>query len=158
MSADNITKNLWALWRADRIIADIRLKHLLGNMGMKAFAALFAAFGLLMFELAAYFALVQVWNAILAAAALGAFNIVLAAVIVIVAAKRPIGRDFDLANEIHGQAIDALQLEAQSLQAQATGIFQNPLNSVLPSLIIPLITILIKSLRTHKPPPAAEPG
>jgi hypothetical protein len=41
------------------IVADIRLRHLLIGMGMPALAALIAAFGLLMLELAGYFALVR---------------------------------------------------------------------------------------------------
>ena len=51
MNSDNIVKNLRALWRTDRIIAEIRMKHMLVGLGLRAFAALIAAFGLLMLEL-----------------------------------------------------------------------------------------------------------
>ena len=74
MNTENVVKNLRALWRTDRIIADIRMRHMLVGLGLRAFAALIAAFGLLMLELAAYFALVQIWSAISAAAILGAVN------------------------------------------------------------------------------------
>ena len=47
MNTENVVKHLRALWRADRIIADIRLRHLLIGLGLRAFAALIAAFGLL---------------------------------------------------------------------------------------------------------------
>jgi hypothetical protein len=57
-------KQLGVLWRTDQIMAAIRLKHLLVSLGLRSFAALIAAFGLLMPKLSAYFALVQVWNAI----------------------------------------------------------------------------------------------
>jgi len=60
VSTENIVKNLRVLWRTDRIIADIRMRHLLVSLGLRAFAALIAAFGLLMLELSAYFALVQI--------------------------------------------------------------------------------------------------
>ena len=56
MNTDNVVKHLRALWRTDRIIADIRLRQMLTSLGLRAFAALIAAFGLLMLELAAYFA------------------------------------------------------------------------------------------------------
>lgn len=59
MSSENLIKNLRILGRTDRIIADVRLRHLLIGMGMPALAALIAAFGLLMLELAGYFALVR---------------------------------------------------------------------------------------------------
>jgi hypothetical protein len=147
MNSENVIKQLRVLWRADRIIADIRLRHLLMGLGVRAFAALIAAFGLLMLELSAYFALVQIWSAISAAAILGAVNFAIAGTLFAIAARPPSGRDLELANEIHGASIDALQLEARVLQSQVSGVIHNPLNGILPLLIAPLITIIIKSLK-----------
>jgi hypothetical protein len=154
MNSENVVKHLRVLWRTDRIIADIRLRHLLVGLGLRAFAALIAAFGLLMLELSAYFALVQIWSAIAAAAILGAVNFVIAAILFAIAARPPSGRDLELASEIHGASIDALQLEARALQSQVSGLMHHPLNGILPLLIAPLITIIIKSLKkpaTHAP-------
>jgi hypothetical protein len=86
VNTENVVKHLRVLWRTDRIIADIRMQHLLVSMGLRALAALIAAFGLLMLELAAYFALVQFWNAISAAAILGAVNFAIAAALFAIAA------------------------------------------------------------------------
>jgi hypothetical protein len=146
VNTENVVKHLRVLWRTDRIIADIRLRHLLLGLGLRAFAALIAAFGLLMLELAAYFALVQIWSAIAAAAALGAINFVIAGILFIVAGRAPSGRDIELANEIHGASIEALQLEARALQAQVSGAVHHPLSTVVP-VLVPLIAIIIKSLR-----------
>ena len=154
MNSENIVKNLRVLWRTDRIIAEIRMRHMLVGFGLKAFAALIAAFGLLMFELAAYFALVQVLSAIAAAAILGAVNFLIAVILVAIAARPPAGRELELATEIHSSAIDALQVEARALQAQASGMIHHPLNGVLP-LLVPLITIIVKSLRKSKPAASA---
>lgn len=152
MNTENIVKNLRVLWRTDRIIADIRMRHMLVSLGLRAFAALIAAFGLLMLELSAYFALVQVWSAISAAAILGGTNFLIAAVLFVIAARPPSGRELELANEIHGSSVDALQLEARALQSQVSGMMHHPLNGILP-LMVPLITIIIKSLK--KPAAAA---
>jgi len=156
VNTENIVKNLRVLWRTDRIIADIKMRHLLIGLGLRAFAALIAAFGLLMLELSAYFALVQIWSAIWAAAILGALNFVLAAILFVIAAKPPSGRELELANEIHGSSVDALQLEARTLQAELSGMIHHPLNGILPLLILPLITIIIRSLK--KPAAAATPA
>ncbi|ULK99294.1 phage holin family protein [Bradyrhizobium sp. I71] len=147
MNTENVVKHLRVLWRTDRIIADIRLRHLLIGLGLRAFAALIAAFGLLMLELSAYFALVQIWSAIAAAAILGAVNFVIAAVLFVIAGRAPSGRDIELANEIHGASIEALQLEARALQAQVTGAVHHPLSTIVP-VLLPLIAIIIKNLRT----------
>src|SRR6266508_3498598 len=148
MNTENVVKNLGVLWRTDRIIAELRMRHLLVGFGLRAFAALIAAFGLLMLELSAYFALVQIWSAISAAAILGVVNFVIAAVLFVVAGRPPAG--LELATEIHGSAVEALQNEARALQSQFTGMVHHPLNSVLPLVLVPLITIIVKSLKNSR--------
>jgi hypothetical protein len=155
VNSDNVVKNLRALWRTDRIIAELRMRHMLVRLGLRAFAALIAAFGLLMLELAAYFALVQIWSAISAAAILGLVNFVIAAVLFVVAERPTAGRELELANEIHGSAVEALQTEARGMQQQFAGMVHHPLNSALPLILVPLITIIVKSLRKSRAAPAA---
>lgn len=156
MNSENVVKNLRALWRTDRIIAEIRMKHMLVGLGLRALAALIAAFGLLMLELAAYFALVQVWSTISAAAILGVVNFVIAAILFMISARPPAGRELELANEIHGSAVEALQLEAKAAQSQFFGMVQHPLTSALPMLLVPLITMIIRSLKKSRA--TATPG
>lgn len=147
MNTENVVKHLRVLWRTDRIIADIRLRHLLAGLGLRAFAALIAAFGLLMLELSAYFALVQIWSAIAAAAILGAVNFAIAAALFVIAGRAPSGRDIELANEIHGASIEALQLEARALQSEVSGAVHHPLTMIVP-VLVPLIAIIVRNLRT----------
>jgi hypothetical protein len=163
VNGENLVKHLRALWRTDRIIAEIRMRHMLVGLGLRAFAALIAAFGLLMLELSAYFALVQVWSAISAAAILGAANFVIAAILFAIGGRPPSGRELELATEIHGSAVEGLQVEARALQSQFTGMVQHPLNSALPLVLVPLITIIIRSLKKSRAPANAakatgEPG
>jgi hypothetical protein len=147
VNTENIVRHLRVLWRTDKIIADIRMRHLLVGMGLRALAALIATFGLLMLELSAYFALIQICSAILAAAILGAINFVIAAILLLIAERPPTGRELELANEIHSSSVEALQLEARSLQLGLTGMIHHPLNGILPLLIAPLVTIIIRSLK-----------
>jgi membrane protein implicated in regulation of membrane protease activity len=158
VNSENVVKHLRALWRTDRIIAEIRMRHMLVGLGLRAFAALIAAFGLLMLELSAYFALVQIWSAISAAAILGAANFVIAAVLFVVGGRPPAGRELELATEIHGSSVEALQNEARALQSQFTGMVHHPLNSALPLMLVPLITIIVKSLKKSKAAAAKADG
>ncbi|MCP3401494.1 MULTISPECIES: phage holin family protein [unclassified Bradyrhizobium] len=156
MNIENVVRHLRALWRTDRIIADIRLRHLLMGLGLRAFAALIATFGLLMLELSAYFALIQIWSAVASAAALGAINLVIAGILFFVAGRPPSGRDIELANEIHGTSIEALQIEARALQAQVSGAVHHPLSTLMP-VLVPLIAIIVKNLqKTAKETAAAS--
>jgi len=151
MNTENLATYLRMLWRTDRIIADIKMRHLLAGLGLRALAALIAVFGLLMLELSAYFALEKLWNPIYAAAALGLANFVIAALLFAIAARPPSGRELELANQIRDVSVDGLQNEARALHSQVTSFMQNPLEGILPSMILPLITIIIKGLRKRSP-------
>jgi len=154
MNSENIVRNLRLLWRADKIIAEMRLRHMLVGFGLLAFAALITAFALLMFQLAAYFALVGVVSAITAAAILGAVNLAISLILILAASRRAgTSQELGLANEIHDSAIEALQLDAKALQAQVDRLLHHPLEGALP-LIVPLITAAISHLR--KPAAATE--
>jgi hypothetical protein len=59
MSTSRLIHHAHLVWRTERVIAELRLKQLLGNLGLQAFAMLMARLAMLLFELAAYFALVQ---------------------------------------------------------------------------------------------------
>src|ERR1700676_5120939 len=100
--------------------------------------------------------MVQIWTAISAAAILGAVNFVIAATLFVITARPPTGRELELANEIHGSSVDALELEARALQSQLSGMIHHPLNGILPLLLVPLITIIIRSLK--KPAAATAPA
>jgi len=156
VNTENVVKHLRALWRTDRIIADIRLRHLLVGLGLRAFAALIAAFGLLMLELSVYFALVQIWSAIAATAILSAVNFAIAAALFAIAGRAPSGRDIELANEIHDSSIEALQLEARAFQAQVSGAVHHPLSTIVP-VLLPLIAIIIRNLQASAGKSAATP-
>ena len=105
--------------------------------------------------LSAYFALVQIWSATSAAAILGVANFVIAAILFAIGGRPPAGRELELATEIHGSSIEALQIEARALQSQFTGMVHHPLNSVLPLVLLPLITIIVKSLKRSRTSAAA---
>ena len=72
-----------------------------------------------------------------------------------IAARPPAGRELELASEIHGSAVDALQIEARAVQSQFSGMVHHPLNSALPMLLVPLITIIVRSLKKPKAAAAA---
>jgi hypothetical protein len=156
MNPENVVKHLRVLWRTDRMIADMRMRNLLTGLGLKAFAALIALFGLLMLELSAYFALVQILNRVYAAGILGLANFLIAALLLAIAARPPSGREYELATEIHGASIEALQNEARALHSQVSGVVHNPLNGILPLMIVPLLTIIIKGLKRKRAGTAAS--
>jgi hypothetical protein len=150
MTMDRFLNNLRVLWRTERAIAEIKMRHVIARSGLNAAAGLLAVIGLLMFEVAGFFALLEYWNTIVAALVLGAANFVIAGILVLIASSKKPGRELELANEIHDSTMQALQTDARLLQADIASFGQalrHPLDSALPSLIIPLATMLMGFLK-----------
>ena len=150
MNTDKIIRDLRVLFRSQSVITEIKLNHLAARSGLMAVAALIAIFGLAMLDLAVYFQLEPNLGRVGAAALVGVGDLILAAILFIVAARAKPGRDLELAQEIQKSALDALAGDAREIEADIRGltnIVRNPLDSVLPSLIIPLASTLIKALR-----------
>ena len=48
MSTSRLVQHAHLVWRSERIIAELRLKRLLGNLGLQAFAMLMACCAMLL--------------------------------------------------------------------------------------------------------------
>ncbi len=158
---DRIIRNLRVLWRAESIVAEVRMRQMVARVGLRTAAVALGLFGVMMGNLAVFFALQQVWGPIWAAATIGGLNIAVALLLFLVAAKMHAGRDLDVALEVRDLALRELETDAQALQAQITGIgdeirgmkqtlgdvIRHPLDAALPQLLVPLAGAVIKALR-----------
>lgn len=150
MSTSRLVHHAQVVWRSERIIAELRLKRLLGNLGLQALAALVLTFALLSFEIAAYFVLMQVWSASGSAAILGVCNLVIALLLMLLALRRPAGRELALAKEVHQDAVTAFGAELQQAEAAAPASLLGALESAAIPLLLPLIPLMIQRLRKHR--------
>lgn len=146
MTTSHLVSHLRALWRTERMVAELRMKHVLTNLGLQALAALIAACALLLFELAAYFALVQRWDAIVSAVALGFVDVVLACLIGVLALRRPVTRELALAHDVHHQAVAAFEADLQEVDSHAS--IRAAIESAVIPALVPLIPLVIE--RVHK--------
>jgi hypothetical protein len=150
MSTSRLVHHAHLVWRSERVIAELRLKRLLGNLGLQALAALVLTFALLSFEVAAYFVLVQVWSASASAAILGLGNLVIAVLLMLLALRRPSSRELALAKEVHQDALTALSAEIEQAEHAAPASLRTALESAAVPLLLPLIPLVIQRLRRHK--------
>jgi hypothetical protein len=156
VSTSGLVHHAHLVWRSERIIAELRLKRLLVSLGLQALAALVLAFTLLSFEIAAYFVLVQIWSASAAAAILGLGNFVIALLLMLLALRRPAGRELALAKEVHQDAVMAFAAELQQAEATAPISLLGALESAAVPLLLPLIPLVIQRLRKHRAESAAS--
>ncbi|MEJ2435706.1 MAG: phage holin family protein [Pseudolabrys sp.] len=149
----SVFRHLRILWRAERVIAETRLRVLLRRSMLYGFAGLVALFGLGMLNVAAYLFLARHWGPEWAAAAtaLGDFVIALA-VLLIALAIRP-GPELPAAVELRDMSMQELEAELAPLQDRVAWLSRatrDPFETVLPTLLIPLITSIMRGLRKGK--------
>ena len=147
MNVSRLVRQVHVLWRSERIIAELRLKRLLGSMGLQALAALMIGVALLLFEFAAYLGLVRFWDAIASAALLGLVNLVIAGLLMSLALRRPASRELALANEVHREAVSALETELRGAEAAGPASLCAALERAAIPLLLPLIPLMIARLR-----------
>jgi hypothetical protein len=149
-----VFRHLRVLWRAERIIAETRLRVLLRRSMLYALAGLIAVFGLAMLNVAAYFFLRGHWGPIWAALAAALGDLAIALVVVLIAlAVRP-GPELPAAIELRDVSIEGLEGELGPLQERFAWLgraARDPFETVLPAMLIPLITSIMRGLRKSKP-------
>ena len=149
MTIESTVGNVRALWHAQSLMTDLKIRHLLLRSGIGAFAALIATFGLLMAELAAYFAFIQFWNVIYAAVILSALNFIIAALMGVIAVKMKPSRELALADHMQRSAFEALQADARGLRQDLSPA--RSIETLVATLLIPLVSTLIRAAKKKKP-------
>ena len=159
-------RNLRVLWRTETVIADIHMRHLTARLLWRAGAGLMATFGIAMLNVAMFLALSPRWASPAAAAAVALVDLLLAAAGLLVASRIRPGPDLDLAREVRdealsfietdaralGQDLAGLTMELRTMRKTIGGMVHNPLDNILPGVIVPLASALLKSLRKPAEP------
>jgi hypothetical protein len=123
---DAMQRHLRTLWRAETLIAQIKLAALLKKSGLIAFAGLIAVFGMATLNVAAYRALTPVWGDVWALVAVAVGDFLIAGILVAIASHIAEGRELPLVNEMRDEAIEALELDARLAIDQVTGFVRRP--------------------------------
>lgn len=158
---DNLVRDLQVLQKADTLIGKIWMKLLVQRIGLLAFAALIAVFGLGMANVAGFYALQKHVDAVWAAAIIAAVDFVIAIVVVVIANRAKPGAEIELALDVRKMAVDALQADARELRGaieaigrdvrdakqSIAGFKQHPLDAAAEKLLIPAVLSIVRGLR-----------
>ena len=150
MKTESLVRNAKLVARAERVVADIHLRTLVVRAGLTLAAGLFALFGAGMMALALYVVLRDAYGQGPAAVAVGASALALSAILAAVAGRTRPGRELDLARQLEEQAVEALAADVREIEAEVRGftrVLRHPLDGALPALVLPLATLLLKSLK-----------
>jgi len=154
-------RNLKILWRTESMIAENRVDMMVRQTSLLALAGLIAVFGLAMLDIAAFFALRDVWGDAQAALAVGLGNFLIAVLFVLRARSIVEGPEMQPVREVRDMALEDLaaeaaqvQTEIRALREEVRGVEQsvrsfvrNPMDSLSPALLMPLVSAALKALR-----------
>jgi hypothetical protein len=151
MNTSRLIGQLHVLWRTERIIAELRLRRLIGSIGLQALALFVLGIALLLFEFAGYLMLAEIWGAVASAALIGLLNLVIAGVLMLLALRRPASQELAFASDVQRDAMTALQAELRSTETNAPATLRAAVESAAIPLLLPLIPLVLSRLRgQHK--------
>jgi Putative Actinobacterial Holin-X, holin superfamily III len=149
---NRISRNISIALRAERLIARRHMAVLRNQTGLLAAAGLVAGIGLIMVNVAAYFALSVSLSPHWAALIVAGVNFVIAVLLAISAKNMSADEDVQGAGEVRDMAIEDLEAEFMSAVADVKDVaadvrqmVRNPLGTVLPAMVGPLAEALLKS-------------
>lgn len=145
-----ISRNISIILRAERMIARRQMVLTLRQSGLYAFAGLVLLIALVMLNMAAFYALEARLTPQVAALLVALGNLALAVVLVLIAGRLKPGRELEPVTELRDLAISELEADAENAVAEARELSDNvrriardPLGAALPSLLGPLLSILL---------------
>jgi membrane protein implicated in regulation of membrane protease activity len=149
---NRISRNISIALRAERLIAQRHLAVIRNQTGLMAAAGLVAGIGLIMVNVAAYFALSTSLTPYWAALIVALVNFLLAFVLAVSASRLSADADVNGATEVRDMALEDLEAEVMSAVAEVRDVasdirrvVKNPLGAALPALVVPLVDTLLKS-------------
>jgi len=149
---DAFQRHLRALWRAEMLIAQIKLSALLKKGGLMIFAGLIAVFGLATLNFAAYRALTPLWGEVWALVAVALGDFVIAGILIAIAARSSDTPEIPLAEELRDQAIAGLELDARLAVDEVTGLVRRPIQLAgsASAILASIVTAILRARRENR--------
>lgn len=151
---NRISRNLSIIYRTERLIARRQMAVLRQQTGLVVCAGLMAGLGIIMLNIAAFFALSDVMANHYAALVIAVVNLALAGVLVSYASRVSADTELAPATEVRDMAIAELEADIEQLADEARDLThsvkkmaRDPLGTALPALAGPLLTVLLKNTK-----------
>lgn len=143
---EHLARSLKMVWRSERLLRENEFRLTLQKFQLSALAGLVGIFGLVMISLALFFALVPHMGQALAALCVGGVDLFLAILLIVWAGSLKPAPEVELVKEVRNMAladveeeISLAQTEVIALKDEVHGFIRNPLDTLLPGAIGPLL-------------------
>ena len=159
-----MTRNLQLLWRAERVLAEARIKLMTRKLVLGVIAGIACLFAWGMLNIAGYFALEPSVGKAWAAFIIGMIDVVIAGLLVAVAQALQPGPEEDMVREVRDMAVGEIGAEVEDVQQKLlqlrddvegvrtsiTEFMQRPLDVLSPSVIGPALMAVTKLIKAKK--------
>jgi len=146
-----ISRNISVILRTERLIAKRRLAVLQTQSGLMAVALVAAGVGLVMLNVAAFFALRTQTSPQISALIIALINLALALLLLVIASRMSARRELEPVTELRDLAMAELEADLQDTMGEAREladdirkIARDPLGSLLPSVVVPILASFVK--------------
>lgn len=154
--SNRISRNISIILRSERLIAQRHLAVLRRQTALMAMALVVSTIGLVMLNVAAFFALEDIMTAAPAALIVGLVNCLLAGLFVLLASsKSGIEEDINAVSEVRDMAIEDLEAEVRQAADEAKSAVDavksmaaNPLGGIAPGLAASIAKAVVKAMKT----------
>lgn len=154
---EHLVRSLKLAWRSERILRQNELRLVMQKIQFNALAGLVALFGLVMLSLAVFFALVPYWGHALSALTVGGVDLVLAIILIAYAGSLKPPAEVEIVKEVRDMALGDVEEELALAEAEIISLkdevhkfVRNPLDTLLPVAIGPLIGAVTRGLGATK--------
>jgi len=161
---ERLIRNLHVLWRAESLIAGLKMRRASRRGMLLICACLVGLFGVAMLNVAGYLALQPGMGSVGAALLVAAADFLLAVLAIVVAGTVRADPELELAVEAREVALEELTAEFAAMQEQirgaredfasikstVTSFIHRPLDSPLLAMILPLVKSMARSMRKGK--------
>lgn len=154
---EHLVRSLKLAWRSERILKQNDFRLAMKKIQFNALAGLVALFGLVMLSLAVFFALVPYWGQALSALTVGSIDLVLAIILIAYAGSLKPPAEVEIVKEVRDMALGDVEEELAlaeaeliSLKDEVHSFVRNPLDTLLPVAIGPLIGAVTRGLSGAK--------
>ena len=148
-----IIRHLRILWRAESLLAEMRIANATKKIALFAGAGLVAAFGIAMLNFAAFLALQAAWGAPVAALLVALTDQLGAGLILAYALRAKPTNEAAMLREVRDMALQDLEAEAAGIEADIAKLRDHlqsfatqPLSALAPNALWPFVLSLLKSI------------
>jgi len=159
-----VTRNLQLFLRSERVLAETQFKLISRKLVLLALAVIACLLALAMFNVAGYYALMPALGSPQAALIVALIDTLFAALLGAGALLLRPGPEEEIVREVREMAIAELGADLDEVQQKlvrmgdsvervttsVTNLVQNPLDTLLPHLVVPAITAITKVARSDK--------